>query len=86
MTRRDPDRAFRTFDRYECTRSTQWNFYLICYQGEFENLPQAIRSLGPWFGGREGDVSRLKPEYRAQLARRGFCIVDSAAPGFSPEH
>ena len=33
----------------------------------FEVLPVAIRNLGPWTGGAEGEVDRLRLPYRVML-------------------
>ena len=65
--------------RYRAWRShTNGKLFLLCEEGTFEELPREVRQLGPWAGAREGDVVRLKPQYRALLAEQGF-VFDSTA-------
>jgi len=33
----------------------------------FESLPVVNRNLGPWTGGPEGDIDRLRLPYRVML-------------------
>jgi len=40
-----------------------------------ESLPAAIQNLGPWTGGAEGDVHRLRLPYRVMLGEQGFAII-----------
>ena len=50
---------------------------MLCAEGSeaFESLPVAIRNLGPWTGGPEGEVDKLRLPYRAMLGEQGFAIV-----------
>jgi hypothetical protein len=41
----------------------------------FDALPNAIRHLGPWSGGAEGEVDRLRLPYRSMLTEQGFAII-----------
>jgi hypothetical protein len=58
--------------RYKVWRSRKDNsLHLLCGgEGEaaFDALPNAIRHLGPWSGGAEGEVDRLRLPYRLMLA------------------
>jgi hypothetical protein len=40
----------------------QGHLHLLCGEGSeaFNTLPAAIRHLGPWSGGAEGDINRLR--------------------------
>jgi hypothetical protein len=40
-------------------------------------LPVAIRNLGPWTGGPEGELDRLRLPYRVMLGEQGFAIIHS---------
>jgi len=72
--------------RYKAWRSqADKNLNVICRDREFENLPLRIRSLGPWQGGREGDINDLKLQYRLQIEQQGFAIVYQPIGVFSPE-
>ena len=37
--------------------------------------PDPIRNLGPWTGGTEGEVERLRLPYRALLGEQGFVLL-----------
>jgi hypothetical protein len=60
--------------------------FVFHHECEFEDLPQRVRSLGPWIGSREGAIDRLKPHYRLALAEQGFAIVYQHPSNFAPEH
>jgi hypothetical protein len=51
--------------------------HVICGDGAqaFEGLPVRIRNLGPWAGGKEGEVKDLRLPYRIMFAEQGFVIV-----------
>jgi hypothetical protein len=38
-------------------------------------LPAEIRQLGPWSGGAEGEVDRLRRPLRLLLAEQGFVLL-----------
>jgi hypothetical protein len=38
-------------------------------------VPVAIRNLGPWTGGPEGEVDRLRLPYRLLLGKQGFVLI-----------
>jgi hypothetical protein len=68
--------------KYKCWRSnSDKSLHLICREGDFESLPQRVRSLGPWTGSREGAIDK-----RLQIAEQGFTIVHQHVGVFSPEH
>jgi len=49
--------------RFKVWRSNKdKSLQLLCREGAeaFEALPVAIRNLGPWTGGAEGEVDRLR--------------------------
>ena len=56
------------------------HLHLPCAEGSeaFESLPVTIRNLGPWTGGPEGEVDRLRLPYRVILAEQGFAIIHQA--------
>ncbi len=63
---------------------------VIHYAGEkgYYSMPAEVRSMGPWTGSICGRMVDLKPEYRLQLARDMFVVIqlDREAPGlFHPE-
>ena len=73
--------------KYKAWRShTDKNMHVVCRDGDFENLPQRIRSLGPWSGSREGEIDKLKLHYRLQIIEQGFTIVHRHVLAFSLEH
>jgi hypothetical protein len=51
--------------------------HLLCAEGSeaFEVLPVEIRNLGPWAGGPEGEVDRLRLPCRVVLGEKGFVII-----------
>jgi hypothetical protein len=72
--------------RYEVSRSVNDNrIQVICRRGEFYSLPHQILHLGPWTGGKEGHIERLRPHYRALLAEQGFVLVYRHPLEFAPE-
>jgi hypothetical protein len=73
---------------YKAWRSTRNHAaHMICCDGEFDNLPEELRRMGPWIGFTDGDIDRLKPEYRSALARHGFVLVfgGGMTDSFAPE-
>ena len=57
--------------RFEAVRSvSDKSLHVIFRAGDFETLPDRIRSLGPWQGLSGGIVDELKPHYRLQLFSR----------------
>ena len=72
--------------RYKTWRSnTDKELQLICREDGFDSLPTAVRHLGPWHGSKEGDIAKLKPQYRVQIAEQGFVIVHRHVKDFEPE-
>ena len=64
--------------RYKVWRSNKdKSLHLLCGESAeaFNALPAAIRHLGPWTGGGEGDVNRLRLPYRSMLAEQGFVVI-----------
>jgi hypothetical protein len=53
------------------------HLHLLCADGAeaFESLPVAIRNLGPWTGGSEGDIDRLRLPYRILLNEQKFVVI-----------
>jgi len=74
-------------DRYEYIMSARprGRLRLIHPAAGFAALPDKVRHRGPWCDGQEGDVVRLKPEYRLALARDGYVLVEGVTWGWSPE-
>jgi len=72
--------------RYEVSRSgTDNRINLICREGAFYSLPHSILHLGPWQGGRKGEVERLPLHYRLTLLEQGFVLVYKHPLEFEPE-
>jgi len=64
--------------RYKVWRSRKdSSLHLLCAEGAeaFNALPAAIRHLGPWTGGADGDVNRLRLPYRSMLTEQGFAVI-----------
>jgi len=64
--------------RFKTWRSRKdTHLHVFCAEGSeaFEVLPVAIRNLGPWTDGPEGDVDRLRLPYRVLLNEQGFAII-----------
>ena len=73
-------------DRYECvTKTTDHYLKLIHYEGQYNNLPDEARGKGPWTNQKNGDVAKLKSEYRAALERDGYLFVREHPIGFKLE-
>src|SRR5262245_46115758 len=55
------------------------SLHLLSAEGSaaLESLPAAIQNLGPWTGGAEGDVHRLRLPYRVMLGEQGFAIISA---------
>jgi hypothetical protein len=71
---------------YEAVRAGHdKSLHVIFLAGGFDTLPQKIRALGPWQGLSGGDIERLKPHYRLQLAEQGFCVIYQHLASFSAE-
>jgi hypothetical protein len=72
-------------DMYELFRSqSDAVLYLLCRHGDLEQLPDAVKARGPWNLVRQGDVTRLKREYRIRLERHGF-VLEVSRTGLHPE-
>jgi hypothetical protein len=70
--------------RYCHARSNSDKSLHVIYRDErFDEIPDIIRNLGPWQGGREGEIADLKPHYRAHLEEQGFAVIYAAI--FSPD-
>jgi len=64
--------------RYKVWRSRKdSSLHLLCGEGAeaFNALPAAMRHLGPWTGGAESEVQRLRLPYRSMLTEQGFAVV-----------
>ena len=61
--------------------------HLLCAEGAeaFEALPNAVRGMGPWTGGPEGAIDRLRLRLRVMLNQQGFAVIlrpsDAAGAG-----
>jgi len=71
---------------YQALRSVSDNHVIvICGDGGFYDLPDHVRHQGPWQALRRGEVTRLKPEYRRDLARDGYLLIKTSTAVFQPE-
>src|SRR4029453_7717076 len=64
--------------RYKVWRSNKdKNLHLLCGEGAeaFEALPSVVRNMGPWTGGRDGEVDRLRLPYRSILGEQAFVVI-----------
>ena len=64
--------------RYKTWRSRKdTHLHLLCAEGSeaFESLPVAIRNLGPWTGGPEGEIAKLRLPYRILLNEQKFLVI-----------
>ena len=64
--------------RYKTWRSrNDTHLHVLCVEGceAFESLPAAIRNLGPWTGGPDCDVDRLRLPYRILLNEQNFAVI-----------
>lgn len=74
--------------RYECIRSAKRRLTFVIHRaGEdgFYAMPEEIRNLGPWTDIRRGEIAMLKPEYRLQLARDGYVLLEGVGWDWKPE-
>src|SRR5215467_10558433 len=64
--------------RYKVWRSNKdKRLHLLCAEGAeaFEALPGAVRGMGPWTGGPEGAIDRLRLPFRVMLNQQGFSVI-----------
>ena len=64
--------------RYKSWRSRKdTSLHVLCAEGSeaFESLPVAIRNLGPWTGGPEGEIAKLRLPYRILLNEQKFVVI-----------
>ena len=55
----------------------------ICREEQlYLDVPQEVRSLGPWSVISRGEVSELAAEYRLTLARQGYVVIEAHMLGF----
>jgi hypothetical protein len=74
--------------RYKVWQSNKDKYlHILCGEGPeaFSALPAAIRHLGAWTGGAEGDVNRLRLLYRSMLAEQGFVVIYEHVSKLQPE-
>jgi hypothetical protein len=73
--------------RYQTLRSVSDNHvFVVCRDGAFyELVPEEVQHLGPWQGMHRGEIEKLKPEYRAALARDGYALTRMETAVFKPE-
>jgi hypothetical protein len=72
-------------ERYEVARSTNYvqgnaavRVHVICREEQFyQDVPQEIRSLGPWSVISQGEMSELLAEHRHTLARQGYVVIEA---------
>jgi hypothetical protein len=78
-------------EHYECIRAAKRRrTFVIHYHFEgadegFYRMPETIRRLGPWTDTQRGEVARLRPEYRLQLARQNYVLIEDAPGGWKAE-
>ena len=73
-------------DQYQTLCSvSDIHVHLLCRDGEFDQLLEFVRKLGPWQVVRRGDIINLRRTYRLRLARYGFVIEHSKLAVFNPE-
>jgi len=64
--------------RYKTWRSRKdTHLHILCAEGAetFESLPVAVRNLGPWTGGPEGEIAKLGLPYRILLDEQKFVVM-----------
>src|SRR5262249_1559237 len=64
--------------RYKCWRSrNDTHLHVLCAYGSeaFESLPVAVRNLGPWTGGPEGEIDKLRLPDRVLLNEQKFVVI-----------
>jgi hypothetical protein len=64
--------------RYKTWRSrNDTHLHVLCAYGSeaFESLPVAVRNLGPWTGGPEGAIDKLRLPYRILLTEQKFVVI-----------
>ncbi len=77
-------------ERYEVARSAKYvqgnaavRVHVICREERFyQDVPQEVRSLGPWSVISRGEVSELAAEHRLTLARQGYVVIEAHMLGF----
>jgi hypothetical protein len=60
-----------------CRSNKDKRLHFLCAEGSeaFESLLVAIRNLGPWTGGFEGDIDRLRLPNRTLLNEQKFVVI-----------
>ena len=71
---------------YLCCRSHgDHRLFVVCYADRFyEDVPLEVRNQGPW-RGKPGEVVRLKPELRMELAEARYVLINCPDAVFEPE-
>jgi hypothetical protein len=77
-------------ERFEVARSANYvqgnaavRVHVICREEQFYlDVPQEVRSLGPWSVISRGEISELAAEYRDSLARQGYVVIKAHMLGF----
>jgi hypothetical protein len=72
-------------ERFEVARSANYvrgnaavRVHVICREEHFYlDVPQEIRSLGPWSVISRGEMSELLAEHRHTLAREGYVVIEA---------
>ena len=71
---------------YQTLRSVSDNHvFVVCRDGCFYSLPEAVRHRGPWQGMQRGAIAHLTPELWLDLEEQGYAIVRCEAAVFKPE-
>ena len=69
--------------RYKVWRSNKdKRLHLLCAEGAeaFEALPVAVRGMGPWTGGPEGAIDRLRLPFHHVMLSHQQCFTVVYAP------
>ena len=71
-------------ERFEVAHSANYvqgnaavRVHVVCREEQFYlDVPQEVRSLGPWSVISRGEVSELAAEHRLTLARQGYVAIE----------
>ena len=72
-------------ERFEVARSAKYvqgnaavRVHVICRDEQFYlDVPQEVRSLGPWSVISRGEVSELAAKHRLALAKQGYVVIEA---------
>jgi hypothetical protein len=72
--------------RYSIRRSMKdKSIHLVFEEAAFDDLPEHVRSKGPWQHMKSGEFANLREDYLKAITAHRFVIIEQSAAVFSAE-